>query len=67
MRLTVGVAVGGINDFPDGYVSASGVGKPWTNKEVKQMRKFFDARDQWLPTWGENAKLIVDYVKIYAL
>lgn len=67
MALTIGVGVGGINDFPDGYVSSSGVEKPWRNKEVKQVRNFFNGREQWLPTWNEAARLQIEYVKIYAL
>lgn len=67
MHLTVGVGVGGINDFPDGYRSTSNIPKPWTNKEVKQMRKFFDAKNQWLTTWNEHSQLKIDFVKIYAL
>lgn len=67
MKITLGVGVGGNNDFPDTYVTGSGNTKPWNNMEVKEKRNFFDARDQWLPTWGERARLEVDEVKVYAL
>lgn len=67
MSLTLGVGIGGINDFPDGYVSALGITKPWINKEVKQVRKFFDARNHWLATWSNNSQLEIDFVKIYSL
>lgn len=67
--LTFGVAVGGINDFPDGYKS-NGVDKPWLNAKRNQLVTFTDSKNKevWQGTWkGEGAALQIDSVKVTAL
>lgn len=59
--------MGGIHSFPNGCISGQ-YEKPWRNKEVKQLKKFFDARDKWLPTWRNGSPALeVDYVRVYAV
>ncbi|KAL3274974.1 hypothetical protein HHI36_019749 [Cryptolaemus montrouzieri] len=68
MHLVLGVGVGGIMDFPDFYVSSNNKRKPWINFERLSMKKFFRARQDWMPTWNEGkSSLIVEYAKIWAL
>ncbi|CAG9855842.1 unnamed protein product [Phyllotreta striolata] len=62
MCLEVGVGVGGFSfdDRSDGT-------KPWRNRERLQVKKFYDDRAQWLPTWKKGSSMIIDYIKIWAL
>ncbi|BFZ12781.1 hypothetical protein BsWGS_15820 [Bradybaena similaris] len=61
--LILNVAVGGIN----GYFSDTenwGVKKPWANNSPHANLDFWNARNDWLPTWqGDQAALQVDYVE----
>lgn len=60
--LIVNLAVGG-SYFPD----AVG-GKPWVSTSTTSMRDFWDARDQWMPSWSNDPaqrSLIVDSVKMW--
>ncbi|KAK9694456.1 hypothetical protein QE152_g33533 [Popillia japonica] len=64
--LSIGLGVGGINDFPDNYTTNNP--KPWTNTHTKQLKTFFDARDTWSSTWRKtNVQLQIDSVKIWSL
>jgi len=56
------VAIGGTN----GYF-ADGVGnKPWSNTDPHAVNAFYNAIDQWYPTWkGEDSALQVDYIRVY--
>ncbi|KPI39642.1 Beta-1,3-glucan-binding protein [Cyphellophora attinorum] len=62
--LILNVAVGGTNGwFEDGKS-----GKPWVDSSKRAKKDFWDAREQWLPTWGENGKdaeMLVKSVKIW--
>ena len=50
--LILNVAVGCTNGFfKDGVAS-----KPWGDESLTAPREFWEARDQWLPTWGEGDK-----------
>ncbi|KAJ3267404.1 hypothetical protein HK104_005934 [Borealophlyctis nickersoniae] len=63
--LILNVAVGGTkNFFPDKIAN-----KPWVNESPTAARDFWNARDQWLPTWpqGEGRGMSVDSVKMYKL
>nr|UFP78247.1 beta-1,3-glucan recognition protein [Melanotus cribricollis] len=65
--ISLGVGVGGIADFPDGYTSGNNQ-KPWVNGERNQVKKFFNTRNVWGGTWnGNKAALQIDYVKVTAL
>lgn len=63
MYLQVGVGVGGFN-FDDRLDGS----KPWRNGERLQVKKFYEDKDNWLPSWkdGKNT-LNIDYIKIWAL
>lgn len=58
--LTLGIGVGGFNDFPDQD------GKPWRNYAIQAMRSFWNALK---PTaWPEQkAGMDIDYVRVYAI
>lgn len=65
--LALGVGVGGLNDFPDGFGPINGT-KPWSNTERNYIKHFFDARDVWMKTWnGDKPALQIDYVKVTAI
>ncbi len=64
-HLTVGVGVGGINDFMDSNRNAPK--KPWKNTQVKAMKYFWDemkGRSDWP---GDESGLEIDNVKVYSL
>ncbi|XP_056629844.1 uncharacterized protein LOC130440605 [Diorhabda sublineata] len=57
MYLTLGVGVAGYN-FEDRS------SKPWKNGERYSFSNFYCKVNDWKPTWTENSKLEIDYVKI---
>ncbi|XP_048487619.1 beta-1,3-glucan-binding protein isoform X1 [Plutella xylostella] len=59
-HLTLGIRAGGAGDFPD-----SGP-KPYRDGDSKAALQYWAARDRWLPSWGD-ARLMVDYVRVYAV
>jgi beta-glucanase (GH16 family) len=59
--LIINVAVGGQNGwFQDGKD-----GKPWVDTSPTARKDFWDARDQWFPTWEPNGQMIVDRVQMW--
>ncbi|KAK9502758.1 hypothetical protein O3M35_011468 [Rhynocoris fuscipes] len=64
--ISLGIHVGGLSDFPDDSVNR-GQPKPWADQEIKNMVKFWQAKDKWYSTWGEHSKLLIDYIKITAI
>ncbi|XP_026734114.1 beta-1,3-glucan-binding protein-like [Trichoplusia ni] len=60
-HVTLGLRVGGINDFPDDLAD-----KPWANRASKARLNFWKQKDSWYPSWY-NSALHVDYVRVYAL
>ncbi|KAK7575921.1 hypothetical protein V9T40_012207 [Parthenolecanium corni] len=65
--LTLGVSVGGINDFQDNCVS-NGVKKPWSNTNPKAMINFWQKRSQWGATWkDEDTALQIDHIRLNAI
>lgn len=68
-HISLGVAVGGNADFPDG--AQNGVDKrdkPWENTSPKAELNFFLAADEWYSSWNpQESGLIVDYVKVYSV
>lgn len=60
--LILNVAVGGTNGwFEDGEL-----GKPWVDTSKTPRRDFWDARDEWLPTWEEGgAEMVVKRVRMW--
>ncbi|MCJ1408295.1 hypothetical protein MMC19_002369 [Ptychographa xylographoides] len=59
--LILNVAVGGTNGwFQDGIN-----GKPWVDQSPTAKKEFWDARNQWLPTWQQNGQMKVTSVKMW--
>ncbi|GME30396.1 Glycoside hydrolase family 16 [Neofusicoccum parvum] len=59
--LIINVAVGGTNGwFKDGKS-----GKPWVDASETARRDFWNARDQWYPTWADKGELLVKSVKMW--
>ncbi|KAI9841815.1 MAG: hypothetical protein M1837_000360 [Sclerophora amabilis] len=59
--LILNVAVGGTNGwFEDGMS-----GKPWVDTSPTAAKDFWDARNQWSPTWKDRGQMIIDSVKIW--
>lgn len=48
--------------FADGVAS-----KPWVDADTSAPHDFWNARDQWAPTWEKNGQMIVKSVKIWQL
>ena len=68
------VAVGGVY-FTEGcknvpFNSSEPRNKPWSRNDSVQMKPFWQARDQWLPTWNastDDNAMKVDYIRVYSL
>lgn len=59
--LIMNVAVGGTNGwFEDGKS-----GKPWVDHSPSAKLDFWNARDQWYPTWEKNGQMVVTSVKMW--
>ncbi|QIX00326.1 hypothetical protein AMS68_005843 [Peltaster fructicola] len=59
--LIINVAVGGTNGwFQDGIS-----GKPWVDASASAKRDFWNAREQWYPTWADNGQMIIKSVKMW--
>ncbi|XP_055607015.1 beta-1,3-glucan-binding protein-like [Uranotaenia lowii] len=72
--IIMNLAVGGTNGyFPDQPVLNNGKPKPWINWSSTPIKDFWEAKDEWLPTWkldennSKEASLQVDYVRVWAL
>ncbi|XP_055608297.1 beta-1,3-glucan-binding protein-like [Uranotaenia lowii] len=72
--ITMNLAIGGTNGFfPDPPVLNNGKPKPWLNSSPTPVKDFWEAKDEWLPTWkldennSKEASLQVDYVRVWAL
>ncbi|KAI9675299.1 MAG: hypothetical protein M1817_001202 [Caeruleum heppii] len=59
--LILNVAVGGTNGwFKDGASD-----KPWVDGSPTAAKDFWDARNQWYPTWEEKGQMIVKRVQMW--
>lgn len=59
--LILNVAVGGTNGwFKDGESN-----KPWVDSSKTARKDFWEAREQWEPTWEKDGQMIVKSVKIW--
>lgn len=63
--IVMNVAAGGTNSyFPDGVCN-----KPWNNNDPRAPNTFWNARNQWLPTWdlenSNDAAMKIDHVKVW--
>lgn len=62
MYIAIGVGAGGFT-FPDNFLN-----KPYTNRDPKAERRFYDNQTIWYRTWDDsNSQLIVDEIKVTAL
>ncbi|KAI4741754.1 putative beta-1,3-glucan-binding protein [Aureobasidium sp. EXF-12298] len=59
--LILNVAVGGTN----GWFADGASGKPWTDGSTLARKEFWDARDQWYPTWEKDGQMVVKSVKMF--
>lgn len=59
--LILNVAVGATN----GWFQNGDDGKPWVDGSETAQKDFWDARDQWFPTWRNNGSMIVKSVKMW--
>jgi beta-glucanase (GH16 family) len=58
--LLINVAAGGTNGyFPDGVG-----GKPWSDKGAHAVNDFWNAKNQWFPTW--TSPMVIDSVKVWS-
>ncbi|KAK6431035.1 hypothetical protein LTR95_012809 [Oleoguttula sp. CCFEE 5521] len=59
--LLINLAVGGTNGwFQDGIA-----GKPWVDASTRAKLDFWNARDQWLPTWKDGGAMEIKSVKMW--
>jgi len=62
------VAVGGTNGFfPDQWTNRP-TPKPWVNTSPQAFKDFWDARNNWLPTWNiasEDSAMEIDYIRVW--
>lgn len=67
--ISLGVAAGGISDFPDGSKTGEEQKpKPWENTSPKAELRFWSSKEEWYPTWNNHdSGLIVDYVKVWSI
>jgi beta-glucanase (GH16 family) len=59
--LIINVAVGGQN----GWFLDGANGKPWVDASPTAKKDFWNAKDQWYPTWENNGQMIVDRVQMW--
>ncbi|KAL8713824.1 MAG: hypothetical protein Q9225_006688 [Loekoesia sp. 1 TL-2023] len=59
--LILNVAVGSTN----GWFKDGASGKPWVDQSLTAKKDFWEARNQWLPTWEKNGEMVVSSVKIW--
>ena len=66
------VAVGGTGGYWHDSLVNQPYPKPWSDSSSTAARDFWNAKDQWYPTWnpevnnGEDAAMQVDYVRVWA-
>ncbi|XP_012276457.1 beta-1,3-glucan-binding protein [Orussus abietinus] len=68
--ISLGVGVGGVRQFPERTTSGQ-YDKPWRNVGAKAMLHFWQAKNQWFPSWndeyGKKTALEIDYIRIWSL
>lgn len=59
--LTLGLGVGGRNDFPMGNT-------PWDRTSPQMRREFMEMKYRWYPTWADDSKaLVVKSVRVFSV
>ncbi|XP_022087863.1 beta-1,3-glucan-binding protein-like isoform X2 [Acanthaster planci] len=70
--IILNVAVGGTNYFSDSLTNTP-YAKPWLNSSPTALSDFWNAKDQWYPTWnpdvnnGEDAAMQIKSVRVWAI
>ncbi|XP_067000619.2 beta-1,3-glucan-binding protein [Anabrus simplex] len=65
--LSIGLGVGGFNQFPDNS-NSNNHRKPWRDRDPKAMLMFWRDKDNWYPTWKDEASALqVEHIKVWAL
>ncbi|XP_031834465.1 beta-1,3-glucan-binding protein [Nomia melanderi] len=68
--ISIGLGVGGIRVFPDGTKSSDHT-KPWRNIGAKAMLQFWQAKNDWFPTWtrqsGKMPSFEIDYIRVWSV
>lgn len=68
-HLVINLAVGG-NYFNDDCVNAD-YPKPWNLFDSTPMLDFWNAKDDWYPTWSrknyDDSILKIDYIRVYSI
>ncbi|KAF2810496.1 glucan endo-1,3-beta-D-glucosidase [Mytilinidion resinicola] len=59
--LILNVAVGGTN----GWFKDGAVGKPWVDASPTSKKDFWNARNQWYPTWEKTGQMKIKSVKMW--
>lgn len=59
--LIMNVAVGGTNGWFENGVD----GKPWVDGSQSERKDFWDAREDWYPTWKDGGEMVVESVKMW--
>lgn len=59
--LILNVGVGGTN----GWFQDGASGKPWVDQSPTAKKDFWDARNQWQPTWEKNGQMTISSVKMW--
>lgn len=59
--LVINVGVGGTN----GWFKDEQAGKPWIDTNPHAKKDFWDARDQWYPTWEKQGSMEIKSVKMW--
>ncbi|XP_075224692.1 beta-1,3-glucan-binding protein-like [Lycorma delicatula] len=62
----IGVHVGGTEDFPDG-ITNNGAVKPWGNGQAGRKLNFYQDIPNWHRTWNDETKLVIEYIKVWAI
>jgi len=59
--IILNIAVGGINGyFPDNMGN-----KPWNNQDPHAVNTFWNAVNNWYPSWKGDGSLQVDWIKVW--
>ncbi|KAI9809251.1 MAG: hypothetical protein M1825_002542 [Sarcosagium campestre] len=59
--LILNVAVGGTN----GWFEDGASGKPWVDLSPSAPKDFWNAKNQWYPTWEDTGEMVIKSVKIW--
>ena len=63
-RIIINLAVGGNSFFPDG--DYGDYRKPWDNDSDQMTAEFWNAKDEWYPTWQppNDPSFAIDWIEV---